>query len=843
MSITLTRVNRTVSVTGPGGGELPPQIRAWFVETLTYHSRAYVRDFESGGRYEFNEERMYAIDPDSGALVFPLGLLPRITQGLELINCPSVQVGRSLYELNPEANTPDVDGLLASFKIYPGQDDGLAAIVGADGGLITAPTGSGKAQPLDAQIMTPSGPTTMGQISVGDKICHPSGGTSKVIAIHPQGKIPIYRITFADNTTVRCCGSHLWKVRRRGKAAPYRLKTTDQLLEHLRTRGPRDMYLPVPEATQMDAQPVAISPYVLGVLLGDGAFTKPGVPFTKYDTNVWDEVENDLPGNYRLTRPQPHRYSQCDCRITRGDNPLRPDNALAPVNGNADVFLDFLCASGLKGLKSTQKFVPDEFLRNSKEIRLALVQGLMDTDGSVSADGQIEYSTSSPRLADAFEFLIESLGGTVTRRLKKITHADSHRFAVRFPDARLLFRASTKRDLVQDRPTYTEIIRKIRNIELVGEEEAQCITVDRKDGLYLTDHHIVTHNSVMIRMLCKMYPKAKVHIVTKSVTLANEIFEDVASVIPGVGMFGGGIKRPGRVTVFVADSLHHGMGQADIVLLDECHELVAPSYAQKIGRYRSARVFGFTATPEGRHDGRDIEMEAMCGPVLYTMSYQEAQAGGRVVPISVEWMKIESGPSVSGLDPVNRDRYGIWQNDYRNQMIAARARKIGTADQTLIMVKTIDHIVRLKALLPDYTIVYAADGMDLERIAGYVGDGFLSAQEPVMTAKRMKDLRKQFADGTLKKVISNYVWSTGVNFRHLSVLIRGDGAGSQIRDGQIPGRICRRIPGVKESALLIDCWDEFDSTLLERARGRRRNYRSKGWAESFVQLQTPSKVS
>jgi superfamily II DNA or RNA helicase len=258
----------------------------------------------------------------------------------------------------------------------------------------------------------------------------------------------------------------------------------------------------------------------------------------------------------------------------------------------------------------------------------------------------------------------------------------------------------------------------------------------------------------------------------------------------------------------------------------------------KIGMYTKARVFGFTASPHGRHDGRDIEMEAVCGPVLYTMTYQQAQAIGRVVPINVEWLAVEEGPCVAGLDPVSRDRIGVWQNDYRNQLIADRARKTAPQDQTMIMVKTIDHIVRLKALLPEYTMIYGADGMDAERIAGYVKQGLLPDGEQPLSSKKLLELRKQFAAGTLTKVIANYVWSTGVNFRKLAVLIRGDASGSELKDVQIPGRACRPVPGEKNSAILVDCWDSFDSTLLERAVGRRRSYNSRGWVEKFLRPST-----
>jgi superfamily II DNA or RNA helicase len=343
--------------------------------------------------------------------------------------------------------------------------------------------------------------------------------------------------------------------------------------------------------------------------------------------------------------------------------------------------------------------------------------------------------------------------------------------------------------------------------------------------------------SVCIRMICALYSKAKIHVVTKSATLADEIFNDLVTVVPQLGRVGGGHKNlESRVNVFVADSLHHGEGDADIVLADEIHQLVAPKYAEKFSQYTRARIFGFSASPTGRQDGRDIVAEAICGPEIHTMSYQDAANAGRVVPITVEWLRISEGPDVSGMtNPAYKERIAIWQNDFRNGIIAARAWETDPEEQVLIIVKTIDHAVRLKKLLPQYELAYAANGMDQKRLQTYIRDGYLPEDEPLMTPKRLSEMRQKFASGEIKKVISNYVWSTGVNFRNLAVLIRADAAASKISDIQIPGRVCRRIPGAKESALMVDCFDDWDPGFRRKSQSRWRNYQEKGWTQIFAE--------
>ena len=346
---------------------------------------------------------------------------------------------------------------------------------------------------------------------------------------------------------------------------------------------------------------------------------------------------------------------------------------------------------------------------------------------------------------------------------------------------------------------------------------------------------------VIKQMICRMFPKAKIHVTTKRVTLAEQHYKNLLKTIPSVGFVGGGKRSFGRVTVFSADSLHHGMGDADILLADELHELVAPSYARVLGRYTRTRFYGFSATPTGRSDNRDIVAEALFGPVIYRMPYQQAESAGRVVPITVEWLKCTEGPPLQGVRNFTmRERVGVWRNDKRNELIAERVKKFGDDDQVLVMVKTIDHAVRLKKLLPEYTLVHAADGMDEQRLLKYIREGYLGDGDVAMSKERLGFLREEFAAGRLKKVIANYIWSTGVDFPLLSVLVRADAAASEIGDSQIPGRICRRVAGIKESALLIDVWDEWDSTFVKRSQSRRRNYTKRGWVS--IWSDTPMSV-
>nr|WP_235215913.1 LAGLIDADG family homing endonuclease [Mycobacterium kyorinense] len=77
---------------------------------------------------------------------------------------------------------------------------------------------------------------------------------------------------------------------------------------------------------------------------------------------------------------------------------------------------------GLAGARSNTKFIPEDYLFNSRDVRLAVLQGLLDSDGGpVTQHGRtcrIQFTTVSNRLRDDVVFLVQSLGGVVYQRTR-----------------------------------------------------------------------------------------------------------------------------------------------------------------------------------------------------------------------------------------------------------------------------------------------------------------------------------------------------------------------------------------------------------------------------------------
>lgn len=340
----------------------------------------------------------------------------------------------------------------------------------------------------------------------------------------------------------------------------------------------------------------------------------------------------------------------------------------------------------------------------------------------------------------------------------------------------------------------------------------------------------------LMGILTQLYPTAKFHIVTKAVTIAKRIYADLLRLTPNVGMVGGGHNIPDkRITVFTADSLGKSDGNADFLIWDECHQAAAPSYLEKIVKlYRYSRNYGFSATPTGRSDGGDRLLNLLFGDVIFEMNYEEAQDKGLVVPITVRWLDNREVP-VRALNYSQRtslERYCIWNNQSRNELIANDvAENYTDDDQILILVGRVEHAVNLGKHLPDFTLVYGS--MTDEDCRYYKSRGLLPDGYKPITNKDRDRIKEEFISGKIKRVIATDVWNTGFDCPSLRVVYNVSARGSSILTTQGGGRVSRIFTG-KEGGTVVDVVDIFSGNgacFYNAALKRKKNYTSLGWTQ------------
>jgi phosphate starvation-inducible PhoH-like protein len=362
----------------------------------------------------------------------------------------------------------------------------------------------GRAQPLDRRVLTPSGFRPIGSLEVGDLVIGSDGLPTPVLGTYPQGRRPVFRVRAQDGSSTVCCAEHLWFVttpddRKHGNDG--RVLQTHEMVGRLRRHHQHRFELPLVEPVELQAQEVPIDPYALGLLLGDGCITTSTTPsFTTRDPELAQALEEALPG-IELRRKNEVDYVLRHIHGHRGGvivaNPVTVE----------------LRELGLAGARSSTKWIPDRYLNNAPDVRLAVLQGLLDTDGGPVTQRdrrcRIQYSTCSKRLADDVVFLVRSLGGVAYRRRRiskgrppgrargRALHhrADSHILEIRLPAGIEPFRLRRKRALYHEhgggRP-----MRFIEAIEPAGEAETICIQVAAEDSLYVTDDFLVTHNTL-----------------------------------------------------------------------------------------------------------------------------------------------------------------------------------------------------------------------------------------------------------------------------------------------------------------------------------------------------------
>lgn len=371
-----------------------------------------------------------------------------------------------------------------------------------DIGSISMPPGTQKAQPLYSKILTPSGWKTMGEMRVGEKVISGTGNVCNVVGVFPQGKKPIYELTFDDGSRCRCSDEHLWTVqtrddrKRRNKDGSEKYRTIalkDMLQNYKVEHGKRSNYSIdyVPQIDCFEKKDFLIHPYVLGCLLGDGALSSGNLNISTKDVELLESMKMHLPDDYSFSFK-----GGCDYRINTNSKHTKGKSDLRKA-------LEYY---GLDEAKSIDKHIPKEYLFGSYQQRLDLLRGLMDTDGSANQHYCV-YATISEQLANDVIELVHSLGGYCSVHKRHAGYKkdgeykqcnDYYELIIEFCKGMdSIF--TLERKAKKYNPKRTVFKRFITDIKRLDDDYCQCIYVDDESHLYITDDYIITHNTTWLK--------------------------------------------------------------------------------------------------------------------------------------------------------------------------------------------------------------------------------------------------------------------------------------------------------------------------------------------------------
>ena len=377
-------------------------------------------------------------------------------------------------------------------------------------GVIIGPTSFGKCLSINELVITPNGLSRVGDINVGDYLIGKNGKPTKVLGVYPQPtKRPIYRVTFSDGTFYECDEEHILPVntfyQRSGKKyvkgkskhkndkfyspdLSFKNMTLREIMDKglYRSKHRHNFATPICKSVEFEKKETSCDPYVLGVLIGDGCFKNRCFHTHENDSIIVENVLSSIGEGVGHSVKQNKRNLKTVRLFKSFWDDLSKD-------------IDVTCTS-------ENKYIPLNYLTNSIEGRIRLLQGLMDTDGFVAKSGYCSYSTKSMALASNFAFLVRSLGGVAKISAKKKGYFNKkyneHRdcgthYTVQFGlfDKSIIVSTLERKQSRVKYLTDKKFHKFIDKVEYLRDDDAVCFLVDADDHLFLTRDFNVTHNT------------------------------------------------------------------------------------------------------------------------------------------------------------------------------------------------------------------------------------------------------------------------------------------------------------------------------------------------------------
>ena len=342
--------------------------------------------------------------------------------------------------------------------------------------------GDWKGLPLDTEIPTLEGWSTMKDLKIGDTVFDKDGKQCKVVVKSEIHNNPCYKIHFSKDISIIADEEHRWLIsfsthpstKYKGQLREV-IMTTKELYEYLQYYNPKNQYqipkIYLNKELDLPEQNLPIDPYVLGLWLGDGTADN-GRITQELNAKSWEIIESK---GFKLSKNSERRDKKAETRTVYGLRALLKDNHLL-----------------------NNKHIPDIYQRSSRNQRINLIRGLMDADGFYDKIHKtFIMSTDHYWQADGLIKVLSSLGIRATlNRVNRPGYNTISRvcYDVKFKTSKFnpFMCRNQEVECVEPKISYYSI----KNVEKTETVKTQCIQVDSPSHTYLcTRHMIVTHNT------------------------------------------------------------------------------------------------------------------------------------------------------------------------------------------------------------------------------------------------------------------------------------------------------------------------------------------------------------
>lgn len=661
---------------------------------------------------------------------FNYGLLEKVKLFLDKNNTPFViEDNRTAKVVVPEL---DISDNLKKYNLVPREHQVriINEMLKTDRGIIRAATGAGKAQPLDAKILTPNGWIEMKDVVEGTFVIGSDGLPKKVLKIFPQGKKKIFKVSFSDGSSTECCEEHLWFSSNDFERKNNILGSVKSLKQIKKSFIKNNHLIPSVKPIVFNKQDITIDPYMFG----------------------------------------------------------------SSLNKNGDMHV-----------------IPQKYLINTPDIRLSLLQGLMDSSGFYCKENNTcIFNTTSFQLANDVQFLVRSFGGNATIKSNNI---DSYTVRFLLSKEIIPFKEDNKRKAYALSLKH-EPKKYINNIKYIGLKDAQCILIDSEDHLYVTDNFILTHNT-----LCTALFTAKINKPTNIYVIGLDLLDQFYNLFSKlfdekIGYIGNGVCDIHRINIVSIWSVGKALQLKNILDDDETNEKeIEPSHKEKILSLLAQTkvhildeshvsttntlleiykhidpeyLYGFSGTPF-RDDNSDLLINSILGEKIIDVSASELIAKSILAPPIIRFLTVPK-KTVNSVYTAAYKEY-IVENDERNDLIVDAAKMLINKNYTVLaLFKQIKHG---KILFDRFT----DENIKFDMLSGHD------------SLEQRNKIKQKIVNKEINLVLSSTIFDIGLDLPELNALILCGGGKSSIRALQRIGRVIRSYPGKKQAAV-IDFYDQ-----------------------------------
>lgn len=296
--------------------------------------------------------------------------------------------------------------------------------------------------------------------------------------------------------------------------------------------------------------------------------------------------------------------------------------------------------------------------------------------------------------------------------------------------------------------------------------------------------------SCILQNLCRAWPDLTTVVAAPGVDLLGQLVSELRNALPGrevKGIFTGSRdKYPSEdITVCSLDSLgkmdHAGV---KLLIVDEAHSVVSPSRLFTVSKFENARIYGLGATLSGRYDGADVLIEGVFGPVLARKTFEEAVQEKMICPIRVYLM------------PMQFDLRGNYNRDQAYRRLVY---------ENPLFIATVSHLCANYVPADWQTLIFVDEKKQAGMVSRMVEESAVAVASKLGNTER-KELFGKMVSNEIKRCVATDIFSTGITFPDLRVIVNAAGGGGSITGTQKPGRLAQNRPDKLRGYLVDFTW-------------------------------------